>query len=188
MKVMITSCLTAKFYAVKTSKDSRLGFSMSHALPSTALAICSSVLLVMVLPQPRFTRNVMAKAPQWSLPKVLEATFLVATPKRHGTALVDGNTAIIPSCSVCRDLVEWAHRNISSSRTWAMGSGAIPIMDPPSAANNTSQVRFQNLGHTYSQNGFTSLAESVNAHLPCFITFFQHVSNMFLTFSDCDLH
>ena len=95
---------------------------------------CSSVLPVMVLARPSFTRNVMAKAPQWSLPRVREATFLVATPKRHGTALAVTKTAVIPSCSVCLDLVWWAHRNIASSRTSRMGSTAIPLVDPPLAA------------------------------------------------------
>ena len=97
---------------------------------------CSSVPPVTVLPEPTFTRNVMAEAPLWSLPKVLEATFSVATPKRHGTALVLTKTAVFPSYSVCLEL-EWAHRNIASSRTSSTGCTAIPIMVPASAADTT---------------------------------------------------
>ena len=79
---------------------------------------------------------------------MLEATSLVATLKLHGTALVDGKTAVIPSCFVCLDLVEWAHRNIASSRTSIVGSTALSGYGPTFGGGHDMVLQGQLPGHS----------------------------------------
>ena len=115
----------------------------------------------MVLPQPTFTRNVMAKAPLWSVPKVREATFLVATLKLHGTAPINTKAAVIPFCSVCLDPVEWAHLNIASTIS-SMGSSANSSYGPTFGGGYDIHFSINSrVGHSY----FTCLAESRNVDI-----------------------